>query len=267
VLAPAEAAYRFPMLTPGEDETVYFEPGAGVLFPERCVAAQIDLARRAGAVIRTGETALEIVSRGRGVTVVTDLGAYDADQVVVAAGPWAGPLLGGRYVRRLSTYRQVMHWFEPLYAEAFAPERFPVFIWMHGAAAEDWFYGFPLLPGKAGVKIADERFDSPLPGPEAQSQIIDPGAAEAMRARHVRGRVAGVGEVCTGSRACLYTMAPQSRFLIGRDPEREAVIVVSACSGHGFKHSAAIGDLVAELALDAAPPPLLAPFALDEVEA
>ena len=45
-------------------------------------------------------------------------------------------------------------------------------------------------------------------------------------------------------------MAPDGRFLIGRDPARERIIVVSACSGHGFKHSAAIGEAVASLALE-----------------
>lgn len=263
VLDAEEAARRFPTFHPGGEETVYFEPGAGLLFPERCVAAQIDLARRHGALIRTGETALNITEESAGVRVVTDAGAYSAAQVVVAAGAWAGGLLGGEHAARLSTWRQVMHWFEPSVPEAFSPDRFPVFIWMHGAAPQDWFYGFPLLPGERAVKIAEERFDAPLSGPEAQTQIIDPAEPGAMWARHVPGRLSGVTDRRARSIACLYTMAPASRFLIGRDPRRERVILVSACSGHGFKHSAAIGELVAQLACDAEPPALLAPFAID----
>jgi sarcosine oxidase len=156
-----------------------------------------------------------------------------------------------------------MHWFEPETPEAFAPGRLPVFIWMHGGGPDDWFYGFPTLPGETGVKIADETFPAPLPGPEAQTQAVEPGAAESMWRRHVAGRVAGVSSRSTRSKACLYTMAPDGRFLIGRDPARERVIVVSACSGHGFKHSAAIGEAVAELAVSKTPPALLAPFALN----
>jgi len=265
VLGLDEAARRFPTFHPSGEETVYFEPGAGMLFPERCVAAQIELARRHGAVINTGETALEIFEEGEGVRVVTDAGAYVAGQVVVAAGAWAGGLLGGAHATRLVIYRQVMHWFEPVDPTPFSPGRFPVFIWMHGAVTEDWFYGFPLLPGETAVKIAEERFDEPLPGPEAQTQVVDVSEARSMWARHIPGRLSGVTDRRVRSVACLYTMAPSGRFLVGRDPARERVIVVSACSGHGFKHSVAIGDLVAELVVETAPPALLAPFALDRV--
>lgn len=261
-----EAGRRFPMLTLRGDESVYFEPGAGLLRPERCVAAQIALARRHGAVIRTGETALQILDEVDGVRVTTDRGAYCADQVVVAAGPWASEVLrDDRLAPSLSTYRQTMHWFEPADPAPFAPDRFPVFIWMHGAGAKDWFYGFPILPGTTGLKIADERFDQLLPGPQAQSQEIGPAASRNMLRRHIVGRVSGVTDRCLRSSACLYTMAPDSRFLIGRDPGRERMILVSACSGHGFKHSAAIGELVAELAAGD-PPPLLAPFDLRDIQ-
>jgi sarcosine oxidase len=48
----------------------------------------------------------------------------------------------------------------------------------------------------------------------------------------------------------LYTATPDFHFVIDRHPERAGVIVASACSGHGFKHSAAVGEAVAQLALD-----------------
>jgi sarcosine oxidase len=262
-LTPDEAMRRFPPFILRGDETVYFEPGAGLLLPERCLEAQIGLARRYGARLRTGETVTAVEAGDRGATVVTDKGVYGAGQVVVAAGPWAPALLGDGVGRQsLAVYRQLMHWFEPDDPAPFGLERFPVFIWMHGAAAADWFYGFPLLPGESTIKIADERFDEPLSGPEAQTQSVDPAAPARMWRDHIAGRIAGVGDRCRASAACLYTMAPESRFLIGRDPARERLILVSACSGHGFKHSAAIGDLVAELAAGASTPALLEPFAL-----
>ncbi len=46
--------------------------------------------------------------------------------------------------------------------------------------------------------------------------------------------------------SCLYTNTRGSRFVIDRHPEHEQVQIVSACSGHGFKHSAAIGEAVAQ---------------------
>ncbi len=59
---------------------------------------------------------------------------------------------------------------------------------------------------------------------------------------------------------CLYTVTPDSRFLIDRHPDSDRVIVASPCSGHGFKHSAAIGESLAELVLSGKSRLDLAPF-------
>ena len=46
--------------------------------------------------------------------------------------------------------------------------------------------------------------------------------------------------------SCLYTSTRGSRFVIDRHPRHGSVLIVSACSGHGFKHSSAIGEAVAQ---------------------
>jgi sarcosine oxidase len=46
--------------------------------------------------------------------------------------------------------------------------------------------------------------------------------------------------------SCLYTSTRGSRFVIDRHPEHDSVVIVSACLGHGFKHSPAIGEAVAQ---------------------
>ena len=49
---------------------------------------------------------------------------------------------------------------------------------------------------------------------------------------------------------CLYTVTPDFGFIIDSHPGSDRVIIASPCSGHGFKHSAAIGEALAEMALD-----------------
>jgi sarcosine oxidase len=66
----------------------------------------------------------------------------------------------------------------------------------------------------------------------------------AFAAPHLR-----ISERCVRAVACKYTVMPGSRFVIDRHPETERVWVASACSGHGFKHSAAVGEALAELAV------------------
>jgi sarcosine oxidase len=116
-----------------------------------------------------------------------------------------------------------------------------------------------------GVKIASEQFASAAAGPENWDRAARREEALSAHARHVTGRIEGLPARWLRSTACVYTSAPQSRFIIGPDPARENVIVVSACSGHGFKHSPAIGEAVAAWALGNTAPDILAPFSPDRL--
>jgi sarcosine oxidase len=46
---------------------------------------------------------------------------------------------------------------------------------------------------------------------------------------------------------CKYTVTRDFAFVIDHPPETERVWFASACSGHGFKHSAAVGEVLAEI--------------------
>ena len=83
-----------------------------------------------------------------------------------------------------------------------------------------------------------------------------------MYRRHVAGRMAGATAQVVKAAACLYTVTPDRGFIIDRHPDEDRVLVVSACSGHGFKHSAGIGEAVAEVMATGKSPIDLAPFAL-----
>jgi sarcosine oxidase len=64
------------------------------------------------------------------------------------------------------------------------------------------------------------------------------------------------------SARCLYTVTPDHQFIIDRHPEHSNVLLASPCSGHGFKHSAAIGESLAQWATDGRPAIDLSAFAL-----
>jgi sarcosine oxidase len=61
------------------------------------------------------------------------------------------------------------------------------------------------------------------------------------------------------SATCLYTNTLDGHFLIAPHSRHEDVLIVSACSGHGFKFASAIGEAVADL-LMGLPRPDLEPF-------
>ena len=52
---------------------------------------------------------------------------------------------------------------------------------------------------------------------------------------------------CVRSSVCKYTVTPDYGFVIDQHPDSDLVCLASACSGHGFKHSAAVGEALAEV--------------------
>jgi len=245
-LDAAAIRQRFPAFLAGDDERGYFEPDAGVLFPERIVAAQLADAERHGAALRLDERVLRIVPGAGGVEVVTDRGRLSAARVVVAAGAWATGLAGGAFgATRLRVLRQVLWWFGVDEPALYAPERCPVFIWIHGKEGERAsMYGFPMVDGVAGPKVASEQ-DTVESDPDRVDREVAESDAHAIFEDHARGRLRGLNARVLRTATCLYTSSPDASFLVRRHPESDAITFVSACSGHGFKHSAALGEALA----------------------
>ena len=236
---------RFPQFRLTGSEIGYYEPDAGILFPERCIETQLRFAEMNGAATRYHETVSEIRQNGSEVTVVTNKGTIIAERAVVTAGPWVAGLLKGAFATLAKPYRQTLHWFRAEQPELYAPGRFPVFIWMHGETEEDYFYGFPALPDGLGVKIATEQYGLTA-DPETMVRGVDATETAALYQRHVAGRLIEMTPVASRAESCLYTVTPDAGFIVDAQPGHDRVLVISACSGHGFKHSAALGEAVAE---------------------
>ena len=258
---------RFPQFNVTDDTVGYFEPGAGFVRPERCIAAQLTAAkRRPNIALNYGETVADIRRDGSSVTVITNRGRYQAARVVLAAGAWTPGLAGAGLNQPLNVYRQALHWFAPSEPGLWSPGRAPVFIWFHGDADTDVFYGIPMVDGGApGVKLATEQYTVPC-DPDTVDRTVPPAESAALYDTHVAGRLNGVTRDVVASKACLYTVNDpgHGRFVIGPHPDIEGVTVVSACSGHGFKHSAGIGEALAEGLVNGTGAAALEPFALPQ---
>lgn len=251
MLDATAAARRFPqfLLEPGA--AAYFEPGAGWLDPEACIAAELGQAAALGASVVTGRRVLALDETGAGVRIDTDAGPIDAGMALVAAGAWTGALVGEPFARLLRPERQVQHFF-PLLPEAPpAWQTGPVFIRAHGDGT-DFSYGFPPLHGSGMVKLGSHN-DGPALDPEAGLAPAAPQEAAAVFETYIAGSMAGVSPSAARSVPCFYTMTPDGDFIVDRAPGRPRVLVVSACSGHGFKHAPAIGEAAVETLLDGQP--------------
>src|SRR6202023_556272 len=69
----------------------------------------------------------------------------------------------------------------------------------------------------------------------------------AMYETYVSPNFAGLGRRCVRSAVCLFTVTPDFGFVIDWLPGARRILVASPCSGHGFKHSATVGEILAEL--------------------
>ena len=252
VLDTAEIRQRFPQFQLFGDELGYYEKPAGFLRPERCIETQLALARHFGASIHTQEQALgyQPGASGDQVTLTTNRGTYTAGQLVVTAGPWISSLLEERYARYFTIYRQVLYWFDATSSLAsFLPGTFPIYIWERPHSS---IYGFPAIDGPSGgVKVATEDYDSPT-SPALVTREVSDEETRQMHAKHLANGLPGLSERCVKAVSCLYTVTPDGRFVIDRHPEHPQVNIASPCSGHGFKHSAAIGEVLAQLVIDGA---------------
>jgi sarcosine oxidase len=247
ILDADQVGERFPALMLDEDMAALHEPLAGILFPEKCIAAHLALAERHGAELHFDErvTGWSSEAEGGGITVSTTAGTYSAAKLIVAVGAWL-PNLAPELSLPLRVERNVLFWYEPLARpEHFSAEKLPV--WILELDEDYAFYGFPMIPGQ-GVKVARHHG-----GREVDPDHIDRDATEEDE-RPVRDFMTHYMPEANGrrldSRVCMYTNTPDFNFILDFHPRDRRVVIASPCSGHGFKFSNVIGSIAADLALD-----------------
>ena len=251
ILDAEEIKRRHPLLKPGPIDRAYYEPGAGVLRPERCISTQLELARQAGADIQTGEKVTGYQMDADGVTVTSDLGSCRADKLILSAGAWMADFVPQAYRASLRVCRQVIYWFEADDIRAFDPAVFPWVIWI-GDRLDEFWSAFPApRDGVAGVKLVTEQYHRST-HPDIVNREVGKDECDDMFYRLTKPRLKGLRDTLIRADVCLYTVTPDEHFVIDFHPESERVAIASPCSGHGFKHSAAIGEVLAQLALDGA---------------
>jgi monomeric sarcosine oxidase len=241
---PRDAASRWPGLAFDESDSVLFHPEGGVIDAERAMAAMRRLAEGNGAEIHYGTRVTEITAR----SVRTQEREYEADTIIVAAGAWTGPLVGHLVPLPELTVRQIS-------AFHFAPEarggqaaHWPTFIY-YGDDSEVR-YGLPSGSDAPGmVKVAVHGMGTITTGDDRDGIPSEAVRAEAQR--FVKAKVPGLESAPSKALTCLYTSTPNEDFILDR---RGALVIVSACSGHGAKFAPLTGVFAANLAMGAGGP-------------
>lgn len=241
----AALADRFPThAAVGDDHVGVWDPEAGLAFPEHVVIAAVDAARAAGAEIHTDTRVSDIELVDGGVRVATSARTFTARQAIVTTGPWLAKLVPEL---PLDPQRTPMMWFDERVEGTHGLDDFPVFI--RAIADDQWMWGHGAGDG-FGVKI----------GPEDEHNFVtvDPDAVDryisARDWEHTAGLVGqafpGLEPVPARVTTCIITRSPDGQFQIGRPHGDPRLVVGGGGSGHGFKHAAGIGELLAQIACD-----------------
>ncbi|WP_244534639.1 N-methyl-L-tryptophan oxidase [Hyphomicrobium sp. CS1GBMeth3] len=262
LLTAADIGARFPGYRLPENFMAVHQPDGGFVASERAIVVAAELAMDAGAVIRGRESVLgfEPLADGEGVRVRTDRGTYEAGSLVLSTGAWIGEHVPGLKETAVPE-RQVLGWFRPKRPELFRLGAFPV---SNLKSDLGHFYQLPAW-GLPGFKIGLYHHLREKGPADALSR--EPNAADEQALR--KGLAAffpeADGDVLT-LRTCIFTNTPDEHFILDRLPDAPQIIVASPCSGHGFKFSSAIGEILADLASGKKSAFDLSPFALSRFQ-
>jgi sarcosine oxidase len=236
-----DARARFPGFFLPESMTALFEGIAGYLEAAPCVRAHAGQAEALGAELSIGETVLDWSADGSGVMVRTDRDRYSADRLVIAPGAWAGELLrdlGNPFEVR----RKELFWFDAPGAEYQAADGCPAFLL---ETPEGVYYGFPVIDGD-GVKVAEHSGGRAVSDPTNLDRFPQPEERDRVD-RFITRYLPGVSRTLRRHGVCMYTMTSDEHFIVDRHPGHDNVYIAAGLSGHGFKFTSGLGEILADL--------------------
>jgi len=235
LLSAAAARERWPQMR--FKSPVLYQPDAGRIDADATVRALHNYLHIHGAQVHVNEPVQRLEVTEGAVLAETDAGTYRGATAVVAAGAWTETLLAG--VVELPALRVVQ-------AE--------VFHFLPSDTSVTWptfnqevrglsMYGLPTASD--GIKVAEHRTQGPVTTADSRSFEIEAAIRDRVR-RYVQQWLPGLEPTVTSEMTCLYTMAPGEDFIIDRVGP---LVVGSTCSGHGFKFTPLIGQMLANAAV------------------
>jgi sarcosine oxidase len=238
---------RFPQFVLADDEVGFYEEKAGYLKPEECIRQHLRCASKRGADLRFEEPMLSwIASRdGDGVSVTTKKQTYHARSLVLSVGPWFAELVPDVSMPVVVS-RRVQLWLKPLRdSSSFDSGVFPIFLWE--PKGSPLFYGLPRISEDGSPKIGIHAGDETCT-PSTIDRRIHPRDELAIRSA-IRFRIPALNGEVSHAATCMYTMTPDEHFIIDIHPGYPQVSLAAGFSGHGFKFSPVVGEILCDFAL------------------
>jgi sarcosine oxidase subunit beta len=228
----------------GEDEVAAFESEAGYVEAVQVVASYAEAARRHGADVREGVEVKGLVTEGDRVAGVdTNEGRYASRCVVLATGPWAAQLALANGLRLpVQACRTQVALF-----------RRPADFGRRGAVYCDFVQGIYFKPTHGDMihagSLAGEELQEPV-DPDDYDEAATGSWLPQVRQRLGRRYPAMHRGYGRGGFGALYGITDDWHPILDRLPGLEGGYCAVGFSGHGFKMSPIVGQLMAELIVD-----------------
>jgi sarcosine oxidase len=242
-LDAGEAMTRWPQWRLSDDVRVMHQGESGIVAAANASAAHRRLAEAMGATLVERARVAEVRESGGLYELETEAGTFRAERLIVAADAWTNELLGQlwRPINLTVTQEQVAY-YDAEDADAFDPERFPIWIWMGTPA----YYGVPAF-GEPGPKIGLDAGGPQVTG-DARSFEPSPDYSATLDAFMREHLPSGFGPYLS-QRTCLYTSPPDRDFVLDLVPGHEHAAVGQGAA-HAFKFASVFGKSLVELVFD-----------------
>lgn len=232
---------RFPQFMVGADWAGGFSDRGGFLDVARSLRALASQARSHGVDIRQHARVDGWSASDSTVQVSVDGATETADRLIITAGAWTSQVASDLNLP-LQVLRKTLFWLDVDPPDMFAPDRMPVYI---VGIPDVEFYGFPNW-GRPGVKVAIHNGGDTTAPDSVERTVSEQERAEIVNvARQV---LRGVSGRVLDATTCMYTISPDHDFIIDVAPGYRNVVVGAGFSGHGFKFTPAIGELLVQMA-------------------
>ena len=246
-LSLADLPAKYPEIDFSDVTDAYWEPKAGYLEASRaCGVVKDKFIALGGKYLEIGVTEL-ISDDGKVRAVKLDSGeVLDADQFVLACGPWLKQLVP-QMEQYIHVTRQEVYYFDAL------ANYYDLPIWVEFRESDQMFYGIPDHFGQ-GFKFAYDERTWGL-DPDNDHREVTPEILSKMKKVLVNRFPALATSKVLKHHTCVYENSSDGDFIIDEVPGVTNALMLAGSSGHGFKMGPAIGQLISEHVLSAKPIP------------
>ncbi len=245
--SPEKTRGAMPLLEDARLDGAVWCASDGVIDIHALLSGYLKVAQDGGATVRYGVTVEEVrVSGGRVQGIATNQGLFEADVIVNAAGPWAGPVGAMAGAAPIAFHPRRRHLFVTPPLDWVKPD------WPFVLNVSDEVY---FQPNSGGLMLCPcDEAEVPPCDAAAQPEALEL-LAERLAAAHPNFPDVPIARYWAG----LRTFSDDNRFVIGWDPRIEGFFWVAGLAGHGVTTSAAVGSLAGRVLFGADEDPDFSP--------